>query len=183
MTPAALPRHLDLRKSAAHNAHFEGGLEPAQLERLRGLLAGDEGRIFASVDCALDDERRTVLAVQVDATLSVQCQRCLADFERSVSARSSLAVVMTEEQAAGLPEGLEPLIAVSDVDLWAVVEDELVLAMPVFSYHEDESCIEALAPGHGPGSEAAARQDEESEGGKSDNPFKVLAQLKRGSDH
>jgi uncharacterized protein len=172
-----------LRKSAAHNAHFEGVLEPAQLTRLRGLLAGDEGSIFAVIDCEQDDERRTLLAVKVEATLSVQCQRCLRHFARSVSAQSTLAIVMTEQQAASLPEGLEPLIAVSDVDLWAVVEDELVLAMPVFSYHEDESCIEALAPGHGPGPEVSTRQTEEGEAGRSDNPFKVLAQLKRGSDH
>ena len=180
MSLTPLPRTLDLRKPAMHKAHFEGSLKPAQLSRLRGLLAGDEGGVDAVVSCSLDEMGRTVLAVSVDGRLSVRCQRCLEVFQRPVAASSQLAVVETDEQAAELPEGLEPLLATTEVDLWAVVEDELVLALPVYSYHEDQTCIEQLA-----GAEFApgAVTEDKREGSETDGPFDVLAQLKRNLDH
>lgn len=180
MSLTPLPRTLDLRKPAMHKAHFEGSLKPAQLARLRGLLAADEGGVDAVISCSLDEMGRTVLAVSVDGRVSVRCQRCLEVFQRPVEASSQLAVVETDEQAAELPEGLEPLLATTEVDLWAVVEDELVLALPVYSYHEDETCIEQLA-----GAEFApgAGTDEKRQGNQTDGPFDVLAQLKRDLDH
>lgn len=159
-----------------HRAHFEGSLEPAQLERLRGLLAADQGSVDASISCDQDEMGRTVLSVSVDARVSVRCQRCLEVFQRPLASTSRLAVVRTDEQAAGLPEGLEPLLATTGVDLWAVVEDELVLAMPVYSYHDDETCIEQLA---GAEFAAAAQGEAKQQDGGSDSPFDVLAQLKR----
>lgn len=177
MSVTPLPRTLDLRKPAMHKAHFEGSLEPVQMPRLRGLLAADEGRVHAVISCDLDEMGRTVLSVAVDAMLGVRCQRCLEVFQRPLAATSRLAVVRTDEQAAQLPDGLEPVLATTDVDLWAVVEDELVLAMPLYSYHEDETCIEHLA-----GAEFASsgRAGEEAGGtAERDNPFDILAQLKR----
>ncbi|MFN2328874.1 MAG: YceD family protein [Chromatocurvus sp.] len=181
MSVTPLPRTMDLRKQAMHKAHFEGSLAPADLHRLRGLLAGDEGSIQAMISCDLDEEGRTVLAVDVDARVSVRCQRCLEIFQRPLVANSRLAVVRTDEQAAELPEGLEPVLAAQEIDLWAVVEDELVLAMPVYSYHEDKKCIEQLA-----GAEFAATvaaDDEPAQKAETDGPFDILAQLKRDLDH
>ncbi len=188
MSPTSLPRTLDLRKPGMHKAHFEGGLAPAQLPRLRGLLAADEGDIHAAISCGTDEQGRTVVSVMVDARVSVRCQRCLEIFKRPLSSTSELAVVKTDEEAAALPDTLEPLLAVHDVDLWAVVEDELVLAMPVYSYHHNEACIEQLA---GTGFMAAAQKKSEQRENeteataenRSDSPFDVLAQLKRDSNH
>jgi len=181
MSATPLPRTLDLRKLAMHKAYFEGEVAPADLQRLRGLFAGDEGHIHAVISCDLDEQGRTVLSVAVNASISVRCQRCLEVFQRPLDATSKLAVVRTDEQAAGLPEGLEPLLAARDIDLWAVVEDELVLAMPVYSYHEEKTCIEKLA-----GAEFAASMADEgtpAKDGRTDGPFNVLAQLKRDLDH
>jgi len=176
MSSTPLPRTLDLRKPAMHRAHFEGSLQPAHLERLRGLLAADPGGIDASISCEQDEMGRTVLSVSVDARVSVRCQRCLEVFQRPLAAGSRLAVVRTDEQAAGLPDGLEPLLATTGIDLWAVVEDELVLAMPVYSYHDDERCIEQLA-GAAFATEAQGNGAGHKLGG--DSPFDVLAQFKR----
>ncbi|TCO72763.1 YceD family protein [Chromatocurvus halotolerans] len=181
MSATPLPRTLDLRKPAMHKAYFEGSVMPADLQRLRGLLAADEGHIHAVISCDLDDEGRTVLSVSVNASISVRCQRCLEVFQRPLDANSRLAVVRTDEQAAGLPEGLEPVLAAREIDLWAVVEDELVLAIPVYSYHEEKTCIEKLT-----GAEhtaAAADDDKPAQKAETDGPFNILAQLKRDLDH
>lgn len=176
MSTTLLPRTLDLRKPGMHRAHFEGSLGAADMRRLLGLLANDEGSVHASISSALDEAGRTVLSVSVTAELSVRCQRCLEVFQRQLQTDSALAIVRTDEQAAQLPEGLEPLLASQEVDLWAVVEDELVLAMPLYSYHEDESCIEHLA-----GRDYAAGTSQQEGGGdtEAERPFDVLAKLKR----
>jgi uncharacterized protein len=60
--------------------------------------------------------------------------------------------------------------------LWEVVEDELILALPPFSYHDTEECQQILSrfnADQAPPVETVAEDKP--------NPFNVLAQLKPGS--
>ena len=161
MSTEPLPSELDARKAAARGALVSGSLRPADMPRFRALLAGEEGR--------------SLVRVKIDADVEVSCQRCLQPMRRRVESDSTLAIVWTDEEAGQLPRNLEPLVvAEQDVDLWRVVEEELMLALPAFSYHESEACKEILADYSGPAPE------EEVSPGKKPNPFDVLAQLKRG---
>jgi len=56
------------------------------------------------------------------------------------------------------------------------VEDELILALPAFSYHETDHCNTSITGFSGPAPEEEAGDDKP-------NPFNVLAQLKPGSEH
>lgn len=94
-----------------------------------------------------------------------------------LSSDNTLAVVWTDEQAAHLPRHLDPLIAPEEAcNLWQLVEDELILALPAFSYHETDECKESIAGF----SEPAPQGDI---GEEKPNPFNVLAQLKPGNKH
>jgi len=178
MSTGTLPHSLDVRKAAQRGLRIAAQLAPAELPRLLAALAGEEGTISASLVCSRDEQQHAVLDVEVSAELTVRCQRCLQTFLTEVHSRSRLAAVLTDEQARALPSDLEPLLAVEPVDLRDVVEDELVLAMPMFSYHVDAACIDGLgAPAtsaqaaEAPAQEAAVKQQ--------NNPFGVLAQLRR----
>ena len=60
---------------------------------------------------------------------------------QTLACENTLAVVWTDDQAAHLPRHLEPLVVEDEAcSLWDVVEDELILALPSFSYHETEEC-------------------------------------------
>ncbi len=86
-----------------------------------------------------------------------------------------LAIVWSDDQARQLPRDLDPLIVdTQEVALREIVEEELMLALPPFSYHKAEECGEILAEYRGP---TAA---EEVPAAEKPNPFDVLAQLKRG---
>lgn len=175
MSTEPLPSELDARKAAARCALVSGTLRPADMPRFRALLAGEEGRIRAELAFSRDEEGRSLVRVVIDADVEVTCQRCLQPLNRHVESDSMLAIVWTEEQARQLPRHLEPLVvAAEDADLWSVVEEELMLAMPAFSYHASEACKEILADYSG------AAPEEEVPAGKKPNPFDVLAQLKRG---
>ena len=94
-----------------------------------------------------------------------------------LNSENSLAAVWTDEQAAHLPRHLDPLIVEGEASsLWELVEDELILAMPPFSYHDTEDCRESIAGFSAPAPEEATLAEKP-------NPFNVLAQLKPGNKH
>jgi len=167
---------LDFRRAASREARVSGSLRPEDLPRLAPLLAGEGGVIEVSFAFHRDEEGRFLASLAVDAELPVECQRCLETVNETLTSRSELAAVWTDEQARHLPASLEPVLAAGEeVDLWELVEEELVLALPPFSYHDDQACIDRLVPG------GAQREAPEEEPAK-DNPFEVLAQLKRDRD-
>ncbi len=80
--------------------------------------------------------------------------------------------VRSDEQAEALPEAYE-LIEVNEfgeIDLLAMVEDEIILALPVVPVHDSEHCEV---------SEADMVFGELPEEAQKPNPFAVLASLKR----
>jgi uncharacterized protein len=92
---------------------------------------------------------------------------------------NTLAIVWTDEQAAQLPRHLEPLIVNEEAySLWDVVEDELILALPPFSYHPLEECKQIQIE-----SDFSTSLPDQEAGEEKPNPFDVLAQLKPGNKH
>ncbi|MAT91041.1 MAG: hypothetical protein CME59_00410 [Halioglobus sp.] len=177
MLDEPLPLALDIRKAATRGTGVSGVLKPAQLLRFRALLAGDEGRVEATLSCARDEQDRYIVCVVLEADVTVTCQRCLEAMPLHIASDNTLAVVWTDEQAAALPRHLDPLIVEETAcKLHEVVEDELILAMPQFSYHDSAHCKEKISAYAGPAPE------QEADAGKS-NPFDVLAQLKAGDEH
>lgn len=176
MLTEPLPSTLDVRKAAVRGARVSGVLKPLDLQRFRSLLASDEGRIEVVMDFSKDEEGRYLVHVVVDADVRVTCQRCLGEMPKQVSSDSTLAVVLSDAQAASLPRHLEPLLMEDpNCALWPLVEEELILALPPFSYHDPEDCNETLAAFNTP---PPVEPEEERP-----NPFDVLAQLKGGKNN
>jgi len=143
--------------------------------RFQPLLAADEGTIEAQLSFSRDEENRYVIHVAVEADVSVTCQRCLEPMPAHLTSDNTLAVVWTDEQVAHLPRHLDPLIVAQEAcNLWELVEDELILAMPPFSYHDTQECKERIAGFSDAAPEGSAAEDKP-------NPFNVLAQLKPGN--
>jgi len=150
-------------------------LELAELPRLEPLLANNEGWISAELALSRDEENHSIVAVEVEAEVNVVCQRCLEPMTLPVSCENRLAIVWTDEQAKHLPKSLDPLICEDDCALWDLVEEELILALPAYSYHEETDCNQLLTE-LGESERAQPEKDTRS------NPFEVLSQLKRSED-
>jgi len=177
MLTEPLPTALDVRKAAVREAGIRGVLNPAELQRFRSLLAGDDGAIQVAMRFSRDEEDRYVIHLDIEADVVVTCQRCLESMPEHLSCENTLAVVWSDRQAAALPRHLDPLIlAEQSCNPRDVVEDELILALRPFSYHDNDACRERLAAySDGPAAEGAGEQKS--------NPFDVLASLKRDTDH
>ncbi len=65
------------------------------------------------------------------------CQRCLEPFEADVSSPVRVALVANDADADRVPEGFEPVQTDAGwFDLHAMIEDELLLALPLVPKHE-----------------------------------------------
>lgn len=116
-------------------------------------------------------EPQVWLHLKADTCVQLECQRCLSPVQVAVHAERSFLFVQGEEAAADLDEESEDdvLALTRALDLRSLVEDELLLALPLVPRHE--VCPEPLPL---PAKDAALDSDEKP------NPFAVLASLKRG---
>jgi len=174
MTLGALPQKVEVRTLAAREVALAGLVDPARLTRLSTAIVTVNAPVVVNADFHRDEEGRYVLGLQVSAQMLVTCQRCLSTLEQSVTSDTRLAVVWTDEQAGQLPPRYEPLVADAEIELWEVVEDELLLALPAFSYHSDTNCGSKT----GVQAPVGESQAEDQAGPEKDNPFSVLKALK-----
>ena len=175
MKTGALPKQLDLRGLAARGVQITGTVSLDDLPRLAEAGIGIVDSGSAAFDFRRDEEARYVVAVSVEAKVVMQCQRCLSDMEVPITTASLMACVWTDEEAASLPAAYEPLLVEDATDLSDIVEEEILLAIPVSPLHEAE-CKSAAQQA---ALEAHAEDSEMVEGiAERDGPFAVLEQLK-----
>jgi uncharacterized protein len=164
-----LPRHIDPRKFANQGLDLQGDIAVSDLNRLASLVLDKAGEVKVVLEFGVDEERHRVITGEAQCAVSVTCQRCLEPVEIVLDAEINLAMVWDEERAKQLPKTLDPLILPEGpADIYTIIEDELLLELPMVSYH-DKDCIEQTSFG-----------DEEvvTETKSSKNPFQVLEQLK-----
>ncbi len=111
----------------------------ANLPRLQDALRSNAGALAWSVKGVHDGAGRPALAVAVDGTLALTCQRCLEVIEHRVRSSSVLVLAHTEAEADADPveaDGPERIVAGPEMALRDLVEDEVLLALPLAPRHE-----------------------------------------------
>ena len=170
------PRHLDVKSFAEEAAELAGEEPVREHERLlaetQGRGAGSPVRWTAAGELRnpLHVQPETWLHLQAEVVFSLTCQRCLQPVDVPVSVDRSFRFVGDEETAAAQDdESEEDVLALSrDFDLLRLVEDELLMEMPLAPRHE--TCP--------PVSVQVADEDFEGSSARRENPFAVLGQLK-----
>lgn len=163
-----LPHEVDALKFCQQRVVLTGQLPIAAMPRLLASLVNDDGVADVDVQFSVDEQARKRIGGTVQAKVQMQCQRCLHAVTVDVSSTVQVALVWSDEQAANLPRGLEP-VEVEDahsLSLLELVEDELLLALPLVAHHS-----QCEMPAFDPGEILV-------ESKKEDNPFQVLAALK-----
>ena len=169
-------RRLDVKAFAEEAAALDGG-EP--LRAYPRLLAETQARAPDSpVSWSANGEIRNPrhvhpqvwLHLKAHAVLPLTCQRCLAPVEVPVAINRSFRFVADEAAAAAEDDESEEdvLVINRSFDLIELVEDELLMDLPLAPRHE--SCQ--------PVSVTMADEKFENSSGQKTNPFAVLGQLK-----
>ncbi|NDV12167.1 YceD family protein [Crenobacter caeni] len=128
-------------------------------------LADASGEVSFSAEGFVDSLRRPSLRLTVETTVNVVCQRCLEPMPLQVESDAVLTFFWNEEKLAAAcetDETLDAVMAEEMLDVMAMVEDEIIMGLPLSPRHD--AC----------GGELLEKV-------KSDkpNPFAVLAQLKQ----
>lgn len=167
-----LPESVDAWRAVAARRSFEGTLPVASLKRLGEVLAGPDGELRYRLDFGSDAFGTEGVDVHVQAPLTLLCQRTLEPFVLPVTVDTRLGLIRRERDEAGLPPGSEPLLVAADgqVHLADVIEDELLLAVPLVPMNPDSSLPDAVL---------ADSADDAAADGQQDNPFAALRGLKQ----
>jgi uncharacterized protein len=170
-------RRLDV-KGFAQEAGVLHGHEP--MRNLTRLLAEAQGRgADAPVNWVAEGELRNPghvnpeiwLHLRADAVLALTCQRCLTEVDVAVAVDRRFRFAPDEEAAAAEDEEAEEdVLALSrSFDLLGLVEDEMLMEMPLAPRHEACPVPVKLA---------VEDEDFEAAAAQRENPFALLEALK-----
>jgi uncharacterized protein len=164
---------IDGLEFAKAGSRLQGSWPVAEFLRLQDALRTTAGLLRYELRGVPEERGRPVLRLKVDGVLSLICQRCLGALEFPLGIEVSLRLAATQEEVDAEPldaEGPECIVAGKEMRVQALVEDEVLLAIPIAPRHE--SCA---------GGKQAA-------GGKADTdarqmPFAGLRGLIGGTKH
>src|SRR5690348_8677015 len=132
MSMPTVPRHADLRRLVAAGASIQGRIALAELNRLREALSDAAGEAQVALEFGIDDEGFRSITGSVRATVPMQCQRCLETVPVAIDADMHLALVWREAEIPALPSRYEGMVVGTEpVDLYEVIEEELLLGLPL----------------------------------------------------
>lgn len=165
---AQVPEVVDAWRMVAAGRVFEGRLPLSGMSRLRDALLDGEGEAEFSLGFGRDALQVPYAELWVEAALPLLCQRTLQRFLHPVRIEQRLGLIRDEADEAALPPGYEALLLAGDGELRPaeLVEDELILAVPLVPVAPDSESVERDWP---------VPADEE----KRANPFSALAALKK----
>jgi len=171
MSDSQLPEYVDARKIFDQEGALSGHIDLTKLDRLKGCLSGEEATIKAEVSFFVDDFGRKHITGWIEAGLQVECQRCLGPLTIELKDDINLVLVADETAAKNLEDEFDPwIIEENKIFLADLIDEQLVLSMPIVNYHRSRSC--SVQPGYISG-------DDKIEKGAGTNPFAVLASLRK----
>lgn len=160
---------------------FEGVQSLSGLPRLRAALmvAGVEqpsGECRYAMQFDRDALGMAYLEIRAEAELPLICQRSLDPFELPVRIEQRLGLIKREVQESALPEEYEPVLVAESgyIDPRALLEDELILAIPVVPVKLGSAPVERAWPAS---EKEIARNEHQAP--PSSQPFAALAALKK----
>lgn len=170
------PRKLDVRAFAAAAGSLGGETAQSDLPRLAAsvLALADtpppvRWNAQGSLRPVTGGAPVVALHLQASTTVALQCQRCLQPLREAIEIDRRFRFAENEDEAARLDEENDEedaLVASRAFDLLGLVEDELILALPIVPRHAE--CPQPLPL-------AAADEADEA----APNPFAALAALRR----
>jgi uncharacterized protein len=137
---------IDVDRLADGRADIDFAIPLAELPRLRARVANVQGSVSGHVQFAR--EAGTALAeLTMTGAAQVRCQRCLEMLEITIDGTTRVGLVATEADVGSVPEDLEPMLAPEGrTSIAEIVEEELLLALPIVPLHEEECAVAASAP-------------------------------------
>ncbi len=161
---------IDSLEFAGNGAQMDAQVPVAELSRLHDVLSDTEGVLQCTVTGGRDRQARAVLDISVSGDCRLICQRCLGPLDYAIRHEVRLQLcdeaqlaALDSDEAEHEEDELDAILADAHLDVVALIEDEILLSLPISPMHDAGSCRVA---------ESDAAQ-------KGNSPFAILGNLKR----
>jgi len=144
------PRVIDGFEFAAAGGRLGGDWPVAGFPRLNDVLAGSRGTLRYELQGVPEHQGRRALRLRVEGGLELACQRCLAALEYPLRIDALLLLAATQAEIDAEPlaaEGPERIVGEREMRVHDLIEDEVLLALPIAPRHE--RCAAQPAAGAG----------------------------------
>lgn len=154
-------------RELVQNASFSGTLRISDMPRLSTLVIPGDEAIDVRFEFTSTALQHPAIRGHYRAQLIAQCQRCLEPVDFVVDQDFELLIDATDEDIEALQVDT---VYSSDgiLDVFEVIEDELILALPIIVMHDDTSCNDYLR-NHAADTASA----------ETNSPFAVLSALRK----
>lgn len=160
-----LPAAIDPLKLAERGSRLTGTLPLRRMSRLAEFCLDDRGEVEVDLEFGRrEQDNRLGMTGRLAVQLRVTCPRCLEPVEWRLEANPDVVLL---KPAEGEQDDADSMVIEQVLELNQLVEDELLLALPMYTAHPEGQCPTGRAGG-------PAGQ------GKRNNPFAVLEALKGG---
>jgi len=111
----------------------------------------------------INERGKPGIRLAVDGSVRMQCQRCLGDVDLPLRLETQLQLAVNEAEILAADDDIERVVAGHEMSVAALVEDEVILALPMVPKH------------------VRCRAAAGAEGGAEPSAFQALAALKKRS--
>lgn len=165
----ALPRQINLLQATDQGLQICGNMPQYLLPRLMASCTDQAGWVSLDLQFEKSHDGLRQMRGSVKTNLAVICQRCLQPMTIDIEAKPRVVFVGTSEGLSELTADTEAIITDKPVALAQLVEDELLLALPMMPKHEFGRCS----------CNTAGNTEQQGRQAKGNHPFTVLSHLKQ----
>ena len=164
---------IDSLDFARNGQQINGEVPIVELPRLLDVLENSQGALGYTIRGALDKLGNYLLDASITGNCRLRCQRCLGAMEHAVRIDTRLLLrdqasldALDDNVAGGEEEEFDSILADAHLDVLDLLEEEILLSLPIAPKHELGAC------------QAAGGENKHEE---EKNPFAALAKLKRNA--
>lgn len=163
-----LPAFIDPLRLAQEDCVLRGQIAVEQFSRILESLCNTQGEASFEWLFTTNEQQQPIVTGWIKAPLQMTCQRCLQPMTWQVETSVSLVILTDEQSEDSIPADCEALVITKvPVSLVTLIEDEIILALPIATLHR--AC---------PASDYGLPSGDEEGMDQYSNPFKILKMLK-----
>ncbi len=181
---------IDTEKFVREKSRLVGQMPVSGFERLADQLwrapheVKTESDVHYELSGGQDSRERSILSLRVSGHLALQCQRCMQALAFALSVDTTVRLVeeaLIEQEYSDDPLEWDCIAQSSEMDVAAFIEDEILLSLPAYPRHEDQSDCKMAKVGE-LGLDEVLDEDLNERSSASKNAFGALKQW-RTMDH
>jgi uncharacterized protein len=144
MLKVTLPVQVNHRRFVSDNAKLEGIIPLQRFGRFFALVEDEAGEVEAQLEFRKERKHRSLVIGKLRTQVSMICQNCMLPAPIQLETTLRVVVVNSEDALAALHEDDDGLVCEDELVLLVdLIEDELILALPMVGKHLEGECQSA----------------------------------------